>query len=181
MSLGDLALLFLAGGVVVGAVLAVREGARRLYLLRRRGQSGPRLAHLGGELDRELELVLRRVDAVRRDEAPPADVVALVSRAVDAVAEAERTVKALPVAAERAATRDAFELELIHAARALEAILDACMSLEGSSRVERRTRALTTLKWAHLNLYRARASMAEQAHVLDDAERRDSGWHASRI
>jgi hypothetical protein len=137
---------------------------------------------MGHDLDDRLGLVLRRVEAVRRDDASAGEIIILVSEATDAVTAADRTVKSLAVAPEREATRDAFELELLHAARALEAILDACLELEGSTQTERRDRALKVLKWGHLNLFRARASLADHADVLDElGHEGDSGWRASRI
>jgi hypothetical protein len=182
MSVGGLTLIALVIGAVVVLGLVVWQGARLLARVRRVGRVGSGLARMGRELESELDLVVRRVDAVRREEITAGEIIALVSQAVDEVGEANRTVKSLPVAPERAATRDAFELELLHAARALEAILDACLELEGSTQAERRERALTTLKWGHVNLVRAHTNLAEQVQVLDGlGQAGDSGWRTSRI
>lgn len=182
MTLGGLALIAVIFVLLVIVLVVVWQGARSLARLRRRGRAGAGVARVGRSLDRELDLILQRVDAVRRSEIPAAEIIVLVSQAVDDVGEALRLVKSLPVAPERGATRDAFELELLHASRALEVILEACLELEGTTQPERHERAMTRLKWGHMNLHRTHQNLADQARVLDDLRASaDSEWRESRI
>ena len=186
MPVATLALIALAVigsglGVVVMA-LAARRAARAIYRARHRGNANATTARLGRELDPRLDLIQRRVDALRHDQLAPAELIALVSDTLDHVAVASQTVKALQVPPEGDAARDGFALELLRASRALESILDACLALEGTADSSRRDRAATVLKWGHVNLIHARASLAERVTQLEEGLRAGkSGWRTSRI
>ena len=182
MSLLDLLLVAAGAGGAIVLILLVRTGARALYRARRRGEFGASLARVERQLEGEIDVVLRRVEAVRGDQLAPGEIIALLSQTVDSFAEAGQTVKALAVPAEGEALREAFGVELVRGTRALEAVLDSCLALEGTTQGDRQTRARTSLKWGHLNLLRTRDSLAEGAL---DAEAfvgsGKAGWRTSRI
>ena len=176
-----LALAGLALGLII-LVVAVRGAARALYHVRRRGSSDAALARLGQELDPRLELIQRRADALRRGQLAPGELVTLVSDVLDEVTAAGASARSIRGPTRGGATHDDLVLELLRASRALESILDACLALEGSTDAERRDRASTVLKWGHLNLIQARASLAEHVKRLEKGVRTGkSWWRASRI
>jgi len=176
-----LAVIALAGAGVVMA-LAVRRAARALYRARHRGDDGAAMAQVGRELDSRLDLIQRRVDAVRHEQLAPGELIALVSDTLDEVAVASETVRGIALPPGRDAVRDGFALELLRASRALESILDSCLALEGTSDAHRRIRAAIVLKWGHLNLIHARESLAEQVTQVEEvANAREPGWRTSRI
>ena len=182
MPLGVL-LLVGAGAFIAGALLlAIRRAARVLYRARRRGDFGLALGRIGREVTVELEVVLGRVDAVRRDQLAPAEIVSLLVQTVDTVGSAGQRVKTMAVPSGGAAVHDAVGHELLRASSALEAILDACIALEGTTQGDRVTRARKSLQWGHLNLVRVRESlMGHAAEAEAFATPGKQGWRASRI
>ncbi len=182
LPLVELAVVALAVAGIVVMALAVRRAARALYRARRRGDPAATMAQAGRDLDPQLELVERRVDALRHDQLAPAELIALVSEALDEVAAVSEGVKALQVPPGADAGRDGFSMELLRASRALDSILDACLALEGTTGADRRARAAIVLKWGHLNLMHVRQSLAEQVGQLEEvADARRSRWRTSRI
>jgi hypothetical protein len=176
-------LLIVAGAVgAIVLIFVVRSAARALYRARRRGEFGASLARVERQLEVEVDVVLRRVDGVRRDQLAPGEIIALLSQTVDSFNEAGQTVKAMAVPPEGEALHEAFGVELLRGTRALEAVLDSCLALEGTTQGDRRARATTSLKWGHLNLVRTRDSLAEGAlHAEALVGARKAGWRASRI
>jgi hypothetical protein len=176
-------LLVAAGAVgAIMLIVVVRSAARALYRARRRGEFGASLARVERQLETEIDVVVRRVEGVRKDQLAPGEIIALLSQTVDSFAEADKTVKAMSVPPQGEALRDALGEELLRGTRALEAVLDSCLALEGTTQGDRRARARTSLKWGHLNLVRTRDSLAEgaqQAEALVGAGK--AGWRASRI
>jgi hypothetical protein len=101
---------------------------------------------------------------------------------VETVGRAAEQVKELAVPAGGEALHDTVEHELLRASSALEAILDACLALEGTTQGDRAARARKSLQWGHLNLMRARESLvrhAAEAEAFGAAGKQ--GWRASRI
>jgi ElaB/YqjD/DUF883 family membrane-anchored ribosome-binding protein len=182
MTIGELVFVALLIAIVGVSVFVVQRLARSLARLRRRGRAGEVLADTGRSVDLELDLVLRRVEAVRVEQIAPAEIVTLLAEAADTVGAAAHRAKALSVPSEADAVRDAFVAELMHSASALEKLLDACLELEGTTHDERRQRAQASLKWGQLNLIRARQSLVErsiEAATLAGSRNRD--WRPSRI
>lgn len=182
MTLGEWILVAL-GVVVLGiALLVVQRLARILARLRRRGRAGEVLATTGRTVDLELELVLRRVEAVRTEQIAPAEIVTLLSEAADQVGAAGQRAKSLTVPPEAESLRDAFVAELMHSSSALETLLDACLELEGTTQDDRRQRAQASLKWGQLNLIRARQSLVEHSvEAASMARSNGRDWRPSRI
>jgi hypothetical protein len=176
--------LLIAAGAVGGIVLIllIRVAARALYRARRRGEFGASLARVERQLEVEVDVVLRRVEGVRRDQLAPGEIIALLSQTVDSFNEAGQTVKAMSVPPEGEALREAFGVELLRGTRALEAVLDSCLALEGTTKGDRQARARTSLKWGHLNLVRTKDSLSEGAQLAEAlVGARKAGWRASRI
>jgi len=179
---GEVVFIAVGIGVLGALIFAIQRAARVVARLRRRGRAGDVLASLGRSVDLELDLVLRRVEAVRTEQNAPAEIVTLLSEAADSVTAAGQRAKTLSVPAEAEPLRDAFVAELMHSSGALESLLDACLELEGTTQDERRQRAQASLKWGQLNLIRARQSLAEhavEAATLASDSNRD--WRPSRI
>jgi hypothetical protein len=176
-------LLIAAGAVgAIVLILLVRVAARALYRARRRGEFGASLARVERQLEVEVDVVLRRVDGVRRDQLAPGEIIALLSQTVDSFNHAGQTVKAMSVPAEGEALREAFGVELLRGTRALESVLDSCLALEGTTKGDRQARARTSLKWGHLNLVRTKDNLAEGAQLAEAlVGSRKARWRASRI
>jgi hypothetical protein len=177
-------ILLIAAGAVgaIVLILLVRAGARALYRARRRGEFGASLARVERQLETEIDVVVHRVEGVRRDQLAPGEIIALLSQTVDSFNEAGETVKAMSVPPQGEALRDAFGVELLRGTRALEAVLDSCLALEGTTQGDRQARARKSLKWGHLNLVRTRDSLAEGAELAEAfIDPRKAGWRASRI
>jgi hypothetical protein len=177
-------LVFVAAALIVlgVAIFLVQRSARLVARLRRRGRAGEVLASTGRAVDLELDHVLRRVEAVRTEQMAPAEIVTLLSEAVDSVGTAADRAKSLSVPPEADELRSAFVAELMHASRALETLLDACLDLEGTTHDQRRQRAQGSLKWGQLNLIRARQTLVEHSVAAASLAHNGSGeWRTSRI
>ena len=182
MTTGELIFVAAAVAILGISIFVIQRSARLLSRLRRRGRAGEVLANLGRSVDLELELVLRRVEAVRTEQIAPAEIVTLLSETVDSVGAAGQRAKSLSVTPGVELLRDAFVAEFMHSSRALESLLDACLELEGTTQDERRQRAQASLKWGQLNLIRARESLVEHSvEAASLARSGNRGWRPSRI
>ena len=182
MTLGELVFVVAAVVALGLAIFVIQRSARLVARLRRRGRAGEVLASTGRAVDLELDHVLRRVEAVRTEQMAPAEIVTLLSEAVDSVGAAASRAKSISVPPEAEELRSAFVAELMHSSRALETLLDACLDLEGTTQDERRQRAQGSLKWGQLNLIRARQSLVEHSVAAASLARNGNGeWRASRI
>lgn len=140
------------------------------------------ISALEQEVDRQLGGWIERIDAVRRGQTQPGEVVAdfaAALRALDGFAGASRAIETPPAFVP---TQDAYTAELERAARSLAMVEHGCRVLVSAGGHRRQLEATTAIKRGYLNLLHSRTALQEHAELIATArDPLQHRWRTSRI
>ena len=167
-------------GVALALFLQRASGALRATRQVERFQQES--ASLGARLDAVLDVIIQRVDAVRRHETDGATIVDDLASAMAALDQGVTDAMDLRAPAPLVRSREGILAEVAHAQRALAMVQHGCEIASGPRARSRSTEAEISIKRGYLNLLHAREALS--GHVADLAEARDpaqAAWRTFRV
>ena len=175
--------LLLAALLLVLLSWFVHRGAQALAQTREIAGFQRDAADLSARIDGTLGQLTARVDGVRRQQIPPAEIQEELKQALDSLATYLDEARAINAPAGLTETRNLIAQDIQRAARAVEMVSYGVRLWTGSVGGRRaELEAQTSIKRGYLNLLHARDSVAE--HTSDVAAARDAAerkWRTSRV
>jgi hypothetical protein len=174
--------LLLLAALVILLLLFLQRAGRALAQVRQMEGYQREAADLAARMDDSLRGLIERVDAVRRHEVDPGEVLDEVEAAIGQMETFLQEARAIKAPPELAAGQELIAADLNRGLRALEMIRHGTLMTTTHLGRAGELEAQTSVKRGYLNLLHARDAVLE--HTTDLAEARDATankWRTSRI
>ncbi len=169
--------------IVAGAVgLFLQRATGALRATRRVEQFQQDAAAIGARVDGLLGPALARVDAVRRHELDPGEIIDELDAVIQGLDDELARVEELVAPPAYAESRRGMLSEIRHAQRALAMVQHGCDVAVGPRARSRSTEWQISIKRGYLNLLHAREALARHVHeMLAPAEAVARNWRTFRV